>query len=903
MPVNTIIDDDNPHVLTGTADDDAIYGFGGNDTLIGLAGDDLLDGGTGADVMAGGTGDDTYVVDSKNDSVTELSGEGLDTVQSSVSWVLGANVENLVLTGSGTISGTGNALDNIITGNAAANVLTGDGGSDWLDGGAGTDTLVGGQGNDTYVVDSLGDTVTELTGAGQDTVRSSITWTLGANVENLVLTGSGDPDGIGNGDSNRITGNAGDNLLSGMDGNDTLDGGVGVDTLAGAAGNDSYVLDNPLDTIVEFAGDGTDTVRASFTYELGDTLENLVLTGADTIDGTGNAQDNLITGNTAANHLVGLDGNDTLDGGGGGGDVLAGGAGDDTYILDDASDAVIENAGDGTDTVVAAFSTTIAADIENLTLSGTASIDGTGNALANVLTGNAGINRLAGGAGDDTYIVGNAADIVVEDAGAGMDTVRSTFSWTLAASVENLVLTGTAVIDATGNSAANVIQGNDAANVIDGKGGADAMSGGNGDDTYIVDALGDTATEVLNGGADTVYASVSFSLSDNVENLTLTGNGAINATGNASANRILGNEAANMIEGGKGFDTMDGGQGGDIYLFSSFRDHLGNEIKDSGTSGTDEVRVTATGKGAFTVGGSEVGIDRIVIGTGTGAVADTTGTDEIRVSAARAANAMVIIGNAGSNRIGGSAFADTIDGGAGTDLMGGGAGDDIYHVDSSGDKVTESKSGGQDTVYATATFKLGTNIEVLVLQGGADIGGTGNTGNDTIEGNTGANLIDGGKGDDMLRGNDGDDTLIGNRGNDHLEGGAGADALSGGLGSDTLTGGFGADAFRFDAKIDPSVGADLITDFHAAEGDRIELSLAQFRGLGAAFGPITADQFWSGNGVTQAHDASDRLIYDTATGTLYYDADGAGGRATSIAIAQLGDMAFPNISASDIWVV
>lgn len=903
MPVNTIIDDDNPHVLNGTADDDAIYGFGGNDTLNGLAGDDLLDGGSGADIMAGGTGDDTYVVDSKNDSIVELAGEGLDTVQSSVSWVLGANVENLTLTGSGAISGTGNALDNTIIGNAAANVLTGDGGSDWLDGGAGSDTLVGGQGNDTYVVDSLGDAVVEQVGAGQDTVRSSITWTLGANVENLVLTGSGDTDGIGNGDSNRITGNAGDNLLSGMEGNDTLDGGAGIDTLAGAGGNDTYIVDNPLDTIIEFAGDGTDTVRASFTYELADTLENLVLTGADVIDGTGNAADNLITGNAAANHLVGLDGNDTLDGGGGGGDVLEGGAGDDTYILDDPSDTVIELAGEGTDTVVAAFTTTIATEIENLTLSGTANIDGTGNALANVLTGNAGINRLAGGAGDDTYIVGNAADVVVEDAGAGTDTVRSAFSWTLATNLENLVLTGTAAIDATGNAANNVIQGNDAANVIDGKGGADAMSGGNGDDTYIVDASGDTVTEIANGGADTVYASVSFALSDNVENLTLTGNDAINATGNASANRILGNGAANVIEGGKGFDTMDGGQGGDIYLFSSFRDHLGNEIKDSGTTGIDEVRVTATGKGSFTVGGSEVGIDRIVVGTGTGALADTSGTDEIRISAARAANGVTIIGNAGSNRIGGSAFADIIDGGAGADMMSGGAGDDIYYVDSSADKVTESKNGGLDTVYATATFKLGTNIEVLVLQGAANIGGTGNTGNDTIEGNTGANLIDGGKGDDTLRGNDGDDTLIGNRGNDHLEGGAGADILAGGLGSDHLTGGLGADAFRFDTKIDPSIGADLITDFNAAEGDRIELSLAQFRGLGAAFGPITADQFWSGNGVTQAHDATDRLIYDTATGTLYYDADGLGGRETSIAIAQLGATAFPALSASDIWVI
>ena len=147
-----------------------------------------------------------------------------DLVQASVSFILGSDVENLTLTGVGNINGTGNTGANTITGNT---------GNNSLDGGGGTDNLIGGKGDDIYVVDG-GDTVTEAAGEGTDLVQSSVTFTLGANVENLTLTGVGNING---------TGNTGANIITGNDGNNSLDGGGGTDNLIGGTGDDIYVVD------------------------------------------------------------------------------------------------------------------------------------------------------------------------------------------------------------------------------------------------------------------------------------------------------------------------------------------------------------------------------------------------------------------------------------------------------------------------------------------------------------------------------------------------------------------------------------------------------------------------------------------------------------------------------------
>ena len=259
----------------------------------------------------------------------------IDTVQSSVSWALGANLENLTLTGSAAINGTGNALNNSLIGNRAANILTGGLGNDTLDGGAGNDTLIGGTGNDTYVVDSTGDRIYETStlAAETDTVCSSISWTLGANLENLVLTGTNRLNGSGNAEDNYLTGNDSDNVLNGGGGNDTLDGGLGNDTLIGGAGSDtaSYAWATDAVTVDLFWASSQNTGAGGW-----DALDVENVTGGSGSDSlTGDGAANVLTGGAGNDTLDGGLGNDTLYGGdgrdcllgGGGNDILCGGSG------------------------------------------------------------------------------------------------------------------------------------------------------------------------------------------------------------------------------------------------------------------------------------------------------------------------------------------------------------------------------------------------------------------------------------------------------------------------------------------------------------------------------------------------------------------------------------------------
>ena len=369
--------------LTGTA---AINGTGNtlNNVLTGNTGANRLDGGAGNDSMVGGLGDDVYVVDSATDVITEGASAGTDRVESSVTYTLGANLENLVLTGTATINATGNTLANTLTGNTAANVLNG---------GAGADAMSGGLGDDIYVVDNAADVVTEAASAGIDRIDASITTTLGANVENLTLTGTTAINGTGNTLNNVITGNSGANVLSGGAGNDTISGGAGIDTMIGGTGNDIFVVDNIGDVTTELVGEGTDAVQSSITWTLANEVENLTLTGTTAINGTGNALNNSLTGSSAANVLTGGVGNDTLNGGAGI-DTLIGGMGNDIYVVDVAGDIVTELAAEGTDTIQSAITWTLGTNVENLTLTGIAAINGTGNTLNNALTGNAAANTF-----------------------------------------------------------------------------------------------------------------------------------------------------------------------------------------------------------------------------------------------------------------------------------------------------------------------------------------------------------------------------------------------------------------------------------------------------------------------------------------------------------------------------
>jgi Ca2+-binding RTX toxin-like protein len=363
-------------------------------------------------------------------------------------------------------------------------------------------------------------------------------------------------------------------------------GGTAIDN-SGSGGlnlvNTGSIIGNILnyqavnDTVVN---DGTIQGNVDFGYG------NDTYSGVGRVTGTvlGGAGNDALSGGIYDDRLDGGANDDILDGGRGN-DVMTGGAGNDAFYVDSNYDKVIEAAGGGTDTVYTTVNYALRAgqEIETLAVNSNAdyanlAINLTGNEFANALIGNAAANKLdgkggadtmSGGGGDDIYYVDHPGDVVVETANQGTDTVFTAVSHTLSANVEILRAQGTADIALTGNWLANTIVGNAGANRIDGGVGADKMTGGAGDDTYVVDNLHDTVVEKVDGGTDTVEASVSYILRGQVENLILTGTTAIDGSGNGVANTIVGNAGANGIDGKGGLDMLTGGSGADTFVFSS----------------------------------------------------------------------------------------------------------------------------------------------------------------------------------------------------------------------------------------------------------------------------------------------------------------------------------------------
>lgn len=793
-------------IFDGGAGNDSLTGSSATDYLYGGLGNDTLNGGGGADVLVGNQGDDAYVVDNTSDTVIEDENEGTDSVQSSVSYTLSANVENLTLTGTSGLNGTGNSLDNVITGNSANNTLTGGDGNDTLNGNGGTDTMVGGKGDDIYYVDGSTDVVTEAASEGTDEVRSTITYTLSTNLENLTLLGSSAINGTGNASANVIVGNSTANTLTGGDGNDTLDGGAGNDTLVGGLGDDTFVIDSLSDVVTESSGQGTDTVRSSVSgYTLAGNVENLVLIGS-ALAGTGNSLNNTLTGNALAN---------TLDGGAGI-DTMIGGLGDDVYVVDSLSDIVMELSNEGTDTIRTTLAYTLGSNIENLVLTGTLAVSGTGNALNNVLTGNVGGNILDGGAGSDTliggngndiYIVDSIADVVVELNGEGWDIARSSVSYTLSADVEEIQLMGSSAINATGNSIGNTLTGNSGNNILDGGAGNDTMIGGLGDDTYYVDNVGDVVTEAVDAGTEVVYASVSYSLSANVENIVLIGAAAVNATGNALNNILTGNGANNLLNAGDGDDMLIGGGGGDALDGGAGIDTASYQTATSGV----QINTSNTSLNAGDAAGDSYSSIEVFVGSAYSDIISVDiasvkvwagdGDDVLSTSAANA----IIHGDGGADTLNGSAFADALFGDAGNDdlrgmagddVLEGGLGDDLLAGGSGNDRFIFAPGSGSDTISDFQVHGGGADGDLIVVRSNPTLtfaglmSAAGQVGDDvvimlgdgdqvTLQDTLLASLTES---DFLLLDNT---TIYGSIGNDVIDGTAGADVMSGDRGDDS----------------------------------------------------------------------------------------------------------------------
>ena len=846
--------------------------------------------------MMGGLGDDTYVVGDVRDVVLERPGEGNDTVLASIDYVLTSDVENLTLTGTLALSGTGNGLDNVITGSGAANRLDGGAGNDRLNGGAGNDTLIGGAGLDTFILLRGGgiDTVIDfgrdgvaarldlsaflsagltptLTQQGADVVisfstgeqfiwqftrldnllatstgysfkpgqthfESGTTFALPNSGLSLTLTGSAAINGTGNALNNTIIGNSGANVL---------DGGGGADQMTGGLGDDTYIVDNIGDTIVELADQGYDRVIASVNWTLGAQFEAMTLSGS-AVAGVGNELNNQLLGNGVANVLNGMAGADVLNGYSGD-DTLTGGAGVDTFqfSLWGGHDIITDFGLDRERDLI---------DISQFLNSG----------VVPVLTQQGSDVRISLSERESVTVRNvTLANFAITSTGYAYVGQPSTFSsatsFTLPDGGLNLPLTGAAAINGTGNALNNLLTGNAGANILDGGLGADRMIGGLGNDAYLIDNTGDEVVELANEGYDRVQSTISYTLTDHVEALTLTGTGAINGTGNALGNQILGNSGVNILDGAGGSDVLNGYGGNDTYIggtgvdvFQFNRSNGQDVIADFGLNGeadridisqfltsgvtpvltqqgsevlirlssTDTIRVlntsvanllvTATG---FTYQAQALAItsDISFVLPTTAVQLTLTGTASIDGTGNDLNN--ILIGNAGANRL---------DGGAGADEMAGGLGNDAYIVDNTQDRVIERANEGYDRVQSTVSYTLSDNVEALSLVGAGIINGTGNGLANQILGNNAANILDGA---------------------------GGADTINGYAGNDTYIGGAGADVFQFNRWN----GLDVISDLGLnGEGDQIDISGWKASGLA----------------VTLTQQGSDVLIAMSATETI-----------------------------------
>jgi len=677
-----------------------------------------------------------------------------------------------------------------------------------------------------------------------------------------------------------ITGTSGDDVLigttdadtiRGLEGNDTLIGGGGSDVLIGGTGDDIYRAESAAVQIQENVGEGFDRVYANGNYTLaaGSEIELLAFIDPEV------HVDVELTGNEFAQTITGGGGEDVIVGGAGA-DVMAGGQSNDTYRIQDAGDIVIEgiNDGGGSDTIfvdVSLGSYALPEDVrvENLAVfeaSSTLAFNFTGNGLDNRITGTAGVNLLiggggtdilVGGAGGDFYRIDDLGDTIIEASGAsGTDfayVAMDVSGYTLnnEAAVEVLAAidpTSTVTFNLTGNTFVNTIFGSAGSNtLVGGNGGGDVLVGLGGDDFYRVEEASDEVRESAGGGSDSVYTGVSYTLraGEEIEVLAAAaplGTAALNLTGNEFANTLIGSAGVNILIGGGGNDVLAGGIGSDFYRAEDFGDIIVESLLDNPIY-VDALYVAMNLSG-YTLGGG-VGIEVL-------SVIDPASTIAFNLT-----------GNEIGQRIYGNDGVNTLIGEGGADTLFGGGGNDFYRVEEAGDAVQESAGGGYDSVYALTSYTLtaGSAVEALHAFDPSSTAAQDLTGNalaNEIFGNAGANVLDGKNGTDLLYGF------------------------------------AGADTFAFTTAANTG-DVDTIGDF-AVGVDKIGLDDAQFNGIGGP-GALNANAFVIG---TAAADGDDRIIYNQATGQLFYDADGSGsGLAWQFALVQ----GPPVLAASDFTVI